>query len=207
MLRLDHVVYAVDDLDAAAERFRSELGLDSAPGGRHPVWGTANRIVPLGDDYIELIAVEDPGKAGASPFGRSVMDAAERGGAPITICAATDQLGSIVMRLDLTVHSGTRERPDGVVLRWRSAALEDERREPWMPFFIEWDVPSGQHPGRTWVGHRVRVDGIAWVEVSGEEDRLREWLGGEELPIRFAPGPPGIRAIGIATPDSDLIVS
>jgi hypothetical protein len=36
MLRIDHVVYAVRDLDDAAERFRRDHGLDSTPGGRHP---------------------------------------------------------------------------------------------------------------------------------------------------------------------------
>ncbi len=49
MLRLDHVVFAVPDLDEAAVRFRGEFGLDSTEGGRHERWGTANRIVPLGD--------------------------------------------------------------------------------------------------------------------------------------------------------------
>ena len=35
MLRLDHVVYAVGDLDGAAVRFRQAFGLDSVAGGRH----------------------------------------------------------------------------------------------------------------------------------------------------------------------------
>ncbi len=207
MLGLDHVVHAVPDLAAAAERYREEYGLDSAAGGRHADWGTENRIVPLGAEYIELISVADVERAGESAFGRSVLDAIERGGSLLTICAAADDLGAVARRLELGITVGSRERPDGTTVRWRSAALEDERREPWMPFFIEWDIQPGQHPGRTWVGHRVPVDGIAWVEVSGEEDRLREWLGGEELPIRFVPGPPGLRVVGIATPDGDLIVS
>jgi hypothetical protein len=45
VLRIDHAVYADRDLDAAAERFRRELGLDSIEGGHHGRWGTANRIV------------------------------------------------------------------------------------------------------------------------------------------------------------------
>ncbi len=207
MLGLDHVVHAVPDLDAAAERYGEEYGLDSAAGGRHADWGTENRIVPLGAEYIELISVADPERAGESAFGRSVLDAIERGGSLLTICAATDELGAVVRRLDLRITVGSRERPDGTTVRWRSAALEDERREPWMPFFIQWDVPPELHPGKTRVGHRARPNGIAWVEVSGDEGRLREWLGGAEMPIRFVPGPPGLRVVGIATPDGDLIVS
>jgi len=49
VLQIDHVVYAVGDLDAAATRVREEFGLASVPGGVHPQWGTGNRIIPLGD--------------------------------------------------------------------------------------------------------------------------------------------------------------
>jgi len=71
VLRIDHVVYATSDLHRAGERFLDELGLASVPGGTHPGWGTANRIVPLGTAYVELLAVVDPGVAQADPIGRS----------------------------------------------------------------------------------------------------------------------------------------
>jgi hypothetical protein len=58
-LELDHVLIAVIDLDAAASAFAADHGLDSVTGGRHPGWGTANRIVPLGETYLELVAVVD----------------------------------------------------------------------------------------------------------------------------------------------------
>ena len=58
-LRIDHVLYAVRDLDEAASRLATEWGLATSDGGRHPGHGTANRIVPLGSDYIELIAIVD----------------------------------------------------------------------------------------------------------------------------------------------------
>ena len=81
MLRLDHVAYAVRDLDETAVRFREEHGLDSVAGGRHVGFGTANRIVPLGDQYIELVGVVDRAEAEVSPFGRSVLErTAERDG-------------------------------------------------------------------------------------------------------------------------------
>jgi len=57
-MRIDHVIYGTDDLDAAAARFADELGLPIARGGRHDALGTHNRIVPLGDgSFIELLAV------------------------------------------------------------------------------------------------------------------------------------------------------
>jgi hypothetical protein len=206
MLRLDHVVYAVPDLDEAAVRFRVEFGLDSAPGGRHERWGTANRIVPLGDQYLELVAAVDEARASESGFGRCVLERAVSGGGWLTTAAATDDIEAIASRLGLEVVSGFRTRPDGEVVRWQMAGLEDPRREPWMPFFLMWDIPNEFHPGRVRVGHGVRADGIAWVEVSGDAERLREWLGDEELPILVVDAEPGVHRVALSTADGELVI-
>lgn len=207
MLRIDHVVYAVRDLDEAAARFRSEYGLDSVAGGRHPGWGTGNRIVPLDDQYVELISVVDPAEARGSEFGRTMLAFLEPGDRPFAICAGTDDLDDVAARLGLAVTEGSRTRPDGRTLAWRGAALDAPQREPWMPFFIEWHLPSRDlHPGHTPATHDVPATGIAWVEVSGDAERLRGWLGGEDLPIRVVAGEPGIRAFTITTPNGELVV-
>jgi hypothetical protein len=205
MLRLDHVVYATRDLDEAAVRFREELGLDSTEGGRHERWGTANRIVPLGDQYLELIAAVDEATASANGFGRDVLELAASGGGWLTIAAATDDIESVASRLGLDVGTGSRMRPDGEVVRWRMAGLEDPRREPWMPFFLTWDIPVDLHPGRARAGHEVRAEGIAWVEVGGDAERLHRWLGGEELTIRVVDAEPGIHRVALATP-GELVI-
>jgi hypothetical protein len=207
MLRLDHVVSAVPDLDEAAVRFRVEFGLDSAAGGRHERWGTANRIVPLGDRYLELIAAVDEDSASRSAFGRGVLERASEGGGWLTIAVATDDVDAVASRLRLDVVSGSRTRPDGEVVRWRMAGLEDPRREPWMPFFVTWDIPMELHPGRTLASHGVRAEGIAWVDIGGDAERLRYWLGGEELPIRVTLDEPwGIHRVALSTADGELVI-
>jgi hypothetical protein len=55
-LELDHILIAVADLAAAGHEIEERHGLASIEGGRHPGWGTANRIVPLGDAYNVLVA-------------------------------------------------------------------------------------------------------------------------------------------------------
>jgi hypothetical protein len=55
---LDHIVHAVQDLDAAAARYR-ELGFTVGPRNQHP-WGTANHIVQLSGFFIELLTVSQP---------------------------------------------------------------------------------------------------------------------------------------------------
>jgi hypothetical protein len=205
MLRLDHLVYAVRDLDKAAVRFRQRFGLDSTAGGRHERWGTANRIVPLGDQYLELVAAVDGATASENGFGRGVLEVAASGGGWLTIAAATDDLESIASRLGLEVAAGSRTRPDGEVVRWRMAGLDDARRERWMPFFLTWEVADDLHPGRVRAGHGVRADGIAWVEVGGDVQGLRDWLGGEELPIRVVDGDPGVHRVAISNADGGVV--
>jgi hypothetical protein len=53
--RIDHVVVAVHDLDAAGA-FYGRLGFQVGPRNRHP-WGTENRLIQFGSSFIELITV------------------------------------------------------------------------------------------------------------------------------------------------------
>ena len=197
---IDHAVYAVPDLDEAGERWNEEHGLASVPGGRHPGWGTANRIVPLGDTYLELIAVGDPAEAAASWFGRAVGEVASRGGGWFTWCAGDDDLEGTARRLGLSVESKSRERPDGSVLRWRSTGLERAVAQPSFPFFIHWDVPAHLHPGRSEAKHRERPLGIARVAVGGDTTGLDRWVGGDTsgLPLTTVDSPPGLAAVHVA---------
>jgi len=56
-VQIDHVLIAVPDLGPSVRAVEEQLGMLSLEGGRHPDWGTANRIVPLGEAYLELVAV------------------------------------------------------------------------------------------------------------------------------------------------------
>jgi hypothetical protein len=206
MLRLDHVVYAVPDLDYAAVRFREEFGLDSTEGGRHERWGTANRIVPLGDQYLELVAVVDVPMAAETEFASGVLERAAGGGGWFTMAAVADDLDAVASRLGIEVGSGSRTRPDGQTVRWRMAGLDDPRREAWMPFFLIWDISDELRPGRARAGHGVRATGLGRVEVGGDAERLRTWLGGDELPIRVSDGEPGIHRVAISTADGELVI-
>jgi glyoxalase-like protein len=205
-MQIDHVVYGVQDLEAAGSRVKQELGLDSAPGGRHPGWGTGNRIVPLGESYIELLAAVDRAEAAQDPLGQALLVAVAEGDRFLGWCVSTDDIQGVAARLGLPVSVGTRERPDGTVLRWRTAGLDGAIAEPSLPFFITWDVPQELHPGRTAVNHVVRPEGIAWLEVGGDAVRLNEWLEGSRLPVRVVGGPPGVLAAGIATQSGEIVL-
>jgi hypothetical protein len=86
------------------------------------------------------------------------------------------------------------------------AGLDDPRREAWMPFFLIWDISEELHPGRARAGHGLRAMGLGRVEVGGDAERLRQWLGGDPLPIRVTDDEPGIHRVAISTPDGELVI-
>jgi hypothetical protein len=190
-LRIDHVLYALGDLEAGAARLEEDHGLESIAGGEHPKWGTANRVVQLGPDYLELIGVVDAAAAAESGFGRIVRDA---GDGLLGWAVATDDLDAVADRLGLEIERGTRYRPDGVRLGWRLAGIAEALKSGgFLPFFIQWEGPAELHPG----GDSSGEAGIAYVELTGDAEQLRDWLGGAELPVRVREGAGAIVAAGI----------
>ena len=203
MIELDHVLIAAADLDAAGREFEARYGLSSVAGGRHPGWGTANRIVPLGDTYLELVAAVEPDEAAGSLFGRWV--AAAKIGRPLGWAVRTRKLDVIAGRLGLAVTTGSRRRDDGLMLRWRLAGMDQAIADPALPFFIEWGDGTPL-PGRTEADHRggpLRIDD---VQLTGDADRLEDWLGGQQLPITVRTGPPAVTGVVLAGANNRIAI-
>ena len=184
---IDHVIYAASDLDAAAERIESELGLSAVAGGRHEGHGTHNRIVPLGGGYLELMAIADPGEASGSPIGsalRARLD--ERGDGLFAWSIGVEDVDGIAARLGLPISAIAREG-----LTARLAGVAEALPNPVLPFFIERDRGVGD-PGAD-----GGAGGITWIEVAGDGEALDRRLGDAELPVRLVDGPVGVVAVGI----------
>ena len=107
-MQLDHVVLGVPDLEAAARRLEDQHRLTAVPGGRHESAGTHNWIVPLGDAYLELLAVEDEAAAKTSPFGRWVLERVTGADTWLGWCLRTDDLDGVCARLGLEPMSMSR---------------------------------------------------------------------------------------------------
>jgi hypothetical protein len=203
---IDHVLVVVDDLQRAAERLFERYGLASVPGGRHVGQGTANRIVPLGRDYVELIGVVDEEEARSSALGRWVASRRGGDGGPAAWCVAVDDLDPVCERLGFPAVYMERARPDGRTLSWRLAGMEAALAEPPLPFFISWLSAADLHPGRSTARHRVIPQGIRRIELTGDRTRVGEWLGPHELPISVAAGPPGVTSVSVATDEGDVVL-
>jgi hypothetical protein len=206
-LRIDHLVYAVGDLDAAAARFDETYGLAATPGGVHPRWGTGNRIVALGGDrYLELIAIVDPSVAATTVLGRAIAERTEGGDRWFALCLGDDAIVSTAGRLGLSLDPGSRTMPDGRVVAWRGAGIDDPSRTPDLPFFIEWTGDADTHPGARAGAHRSQATDVAWVEIAGDARRFASWTDAAPLPVRFTHGELGIASVGLTTPSGELVV-
>ena len=128
VLGIDHLVIAVADPDAAVDELAGAMGLVAGGGGRHEQLGTFNRLIWLGDSFLELIGIFDPVLAAESWVGAPAERALETGGGLATWAIATDDIDGEIARLrststDLSAPiDGERRRADGEVVRWRLAA-------------------------------------------------------------------------------------
>ena len=186
------MLIAVAELAAAAQKLEADHGLTALEGGRHRGLGTANRIVPLGDAYLELVAVADATEATGSFFGRWVGS----GEIPRLLgwCVRTHELDAVAERLSLGIEAGSRTRPDGTEVRWRMSGLEEASNEPSLPFFIEWGQGT-PYPGSAPVEHRAGEATIEELRLEGDPHRIQRWLGGARLPIAVSEGPPALRSL------------
>lgn len=201
-MQLDHVLIAVTDLTAAAMLLELMYELESIEGGRHPGWGTANRIIPLGDSYLELVAVVDQSVAAKTAFGQWVGRAATPDGHLLGWAVHTDDIDEASRRLGLTPHSGSRVGKDGNSLRWRTAGVEQAVTDPALPFFIEW-APGSVVPGHA--GRHPRWS-ISQLVVRGDSERLMSWLGDNSLPISVVAGPSAIIALVLDGPHGQIVI-
>ena len=139
MTELDHIMYAVADLDQGMEEIADLTGVRPALGGSHPGIGTRNALLSLGDaQYLELIAPDHNQKLSGTT-GELLL---EHGGSGIRGWAvATSDLHALA---DFATNAGyscqgiidmSRTTPEGVHLAWQLRFLDGNKL---LPFFIDW---------------------------------------------------------------------
>jgi Glyoxalase-like domain len=152
LTRVDHLVYATPDLDRGISEIQRLTGIRATPGGQHLGRGTRNALIALGSStYLEVIAPDpdQPKSASPRPFGIDVLNEsklvtwAAKGSDLDHLRAAAAQKG---VQLGL-VLSGSRKRPDGVLLSWQYTSLATVLAGGVVPFFIDWG--QSPHPAQS----------------------------------------------------------
>lgn len=150
---LDHILLGINDLDLGIAWMEARCGVRAAFGGVHPGRGTRNALLSLGPRrYLEIIA-PDPQQSG-SGSGHEIADALRAIEQPRLVGWAvhSDDLAALAQRATESgiaiegPRDGSRARPDGKVLRWKSFSLKQDYADL-LPFFIEWGRDS-MHPSQ-----------------------------------------------------------
>jgi Glyoxalase-like domain len=146
-MSLDHVILGCNDLDAGVDYVYQRTGVRAAPGGVHPGAGTRNALLSLGAlRYLEIIAPDPLQSASTDPrHVASLKNPALVGWAvhrnDLNEFASTLRGGGVEC---VGPKPGSRSRPNGATLNWRSLTLKNDS-DGVLPFFIEWDAKS-LHP-------------------------------------------------------------
>jgi Glyoxalase-like domain len=206
---LDHMILGCNNLDTGISFVEERTGIRALFGGVHPDRGTANALLSLGErHYLEIMAPDPKGKA-VPPWAAKQLDVLKTSATPRLITWAIhprdiDALANKLRALGMQVlgpFPGSRTRPDGSVLSWKTFNLADDHHGL-LPFFIQWsagsrhpslDAPAGcqiqrftaadPHPDELSKAYqRIGVD----VHIErGQEPRLRARISGPKGTLDF----------------------
>jgi hypothetical protein len=144
---LDHVILGCNDLDAGIDYVFQRTGVRAAAGGVHPGAGTKNALLSLGAlQYLEIIAPDPLQPASTDPRHVARLKNPALVGWAIHRHDLTDFASALQSAGVECVgpKPGSRARPDGTTLNWKSLTLRDDG-DGVLPFFIEWGSNS-LHP-------------------------------------------------------------
>jgi catechol 2,3-dioxygenase-like lactoylglutathione lyase family enzyme len=207
MAVIDHLVYAVPDLDASIDWFELTTGVRPAIGGSHPNRGTRNALASFGESYLEIIGPDprQPEPESGRPFG-VVLDMEPR---LVTFAVRPGRGETIESLAAAAAYSGSdpgdivsmnRTPPGGDTLRWR-LTLPPLTHDGVIPFLIDWGDTT--HPADTAPsGLRLeRLEG-ATADIA----TVRSVLTALDIDVPITSGAGGLTAT-IATPQGTLVLS
>ena len=198
--RVDHLVYAAPELEAAVDALEAKLGVRAAAGGRHVGEGTRNFLMALGPAcYLEIVGPDAEAPVPSRPrwFGidtlaepRLVAWAARAEGLERAVArAAADgvTLGRIA--------AGNRETAEGQRLSWRFTDPRVVVEGGVVPFLIDWGQTP--HPALSAPQGAILKDLQA---EHPEHQRVREALAVLGLKLSVRRGPIAALAALLETP-------
>ena len=188
LAKVDHLVYATPDLALGINTLERLLGVRATAGGQHPGLGTRNALIALGPStYLEIIGPDPDQPKPATPrrFGIDELRAPRL----LTWVANGKDLDAFVIRARRDgvmlgdVISGSRKRPDGVVLSWRYTDPSVVLADRLIPYVIDWG--TSPHPAAT------AAPGVKLVALRAEHpdaSRVQKMLTQLGLDLAVRPG-------------------
>lgn len=206
LAHVDHIVYAVEDLDSGIACIEHQLGIRPVLGGKHKAWGTHNAILSLGDAvYLEVIA-PDPELTPPPSGPPSVFRALGAGRITTWAAKSRDIAKTHTLANRAGIHlgetvNGSRMRDDGTKLNWSLTNPFTVVMDGLVPFFIDWG--DSIHPSV----HAPR--GCRLIRLGAESptpDELRKVFLDLNVPIEVHEGPVPALFAQIDTPTGEVTI-
>ena len=197
MLQFDHLAVSATTLEEGVAAVESALGVPLAGGGKHDLMATHNRLLSLGDLYLEVIA---PDPDAPRPDRPRWFDLDNFTGFPrLTnwICRCDDLAQAIAASPPGTGTATSFQRGDYL---WQMAVPEDGKLpfDNAFPALIQWQGPH--HPAAALPKSDVRLTRLEIVHP--EATALRKALAGrfKDPRVIFVSGPDQIMRARFTTP-------
>lgn len=209
---VDHLVVAAATLADGVAWCERTLGVTPGPGGKHPLFGTHNRLLKIESEafplaYLEIIAIdpEAPPPGRVRWFG---LDALDLSGGPRLIHWVARSTLLDMHRWGL-INVGqqpgepvaaSRETPQGL-LSWQILVRDDGALlcGGALPTLIQW---QGRHPAQAMPASGVVLQSLA---LTGVPPRAAEVLRLRGLTLSSGPGP-ALQAV-LSTPRGDVTLA
>ena len=212
-MRVDHVVYAAerDGLKATAQRLAKQIGVTPVDGGVHPRFGTRNIILPLAHErYVEVVEVLDHPASDKAPFGQAVRARSEAGGGWLGWVVA----GRRHLRGRESASAARRSWATGTAPTGSSCAGSSWASRGCRPTRSCPTSSSGRTACRTPPTTRTTEVTIETLQIAGDPDRVRDWLGlpadstSSVIDFEFVSphGTPGLMAVTFDTPTGEVTI-
>lgn len=200
-LQLDHLVYAVPDLQEGIRSMEQRLGVRIAAGGRHLQYGTHNALLKIGPrSYLELIA-PDPEPIEPRPALWMGLGTGNQAGLIWWAASLPGLSNQITLARSANwslgkVLAGSRMLPTGETLSWQLTDPYLVQEGGVLPFLIDWGNSS--HPTE-----RLPANGCQLVDFQlqhPEPEKIHAYLHAIGLKVTVIYGPQATIRAGLTTP-------
>ena len=145
--QLDHIVMAAQSLTEGVAFFKEITGIDIPVGGFHPLMGTHNHLMQIGNNaFFEIIAIDPSATSPSRPrwYGLDDPNTARSLQTPrlLTWVVSTPSLDALLGQSDF--HYGTALELTRGQLNWRLTVPEDGGLPNYglLPSIIQWNHPG-----------------------------------------------------------------
>ncbi|WP_299683422.1 VOC family protein [uncultured Dokdonia sp.] len=147
---IDHIVYAVSDLDTACKEFEKKLGVTPIFGGHHTSEGTKNALINLQDGmYLELIAIDHSNKNSMQNRWMGVDVLTKNQITRFALKSKNLEKDSTILKKYHPamggLKNGSRHTASGLVLQWELLMPLPTPEVELIPFVLDWSK-SNTHP-------------------------------------------------------------